>query len=83
VLPSAKKVTVRKQQIEHTRQWMLRLGEAQKDFILAARRDLGFAKKLRTRGWQLWRRRTVEEWPGGRPGKTVTLAIKNRMTTSG
>ncbi|NKQ54977.1 hypothetical protein HFP15_19010 [Amycolatopsis sp. K13G38] len=67
LLPTAKRASEREQQIARTGRWMLRLGEAQKDFILAARRDLGFAKKLRTHRWEVWRPRTVEEWPGGWP----------------
>lgn len=47
------------------------LGEAHRDFVLAARKDLGrghgwwqFGKE-RTRRWQVWR---PSQWPGGWPG---------------
>ncbi|WP_326951293.1 hypothetical protein OG439_22435 [Amycolatopsis sp. NBC_01307] len=83
VLPTSKKPAERELQIEVTAQWMLRLGEAQKEFVLAARRDLGFAKKLRRHWWELWRPRTVEGWPGGWPGPTVTLLAQNKPGTDG
>ncbi|MFI5590139.1 hypothetical protein ACIA5G_34190 [Amycolatopsis sp. NPDC051758] len=82
VLPTSKKAPERATQIEHTRQWMLKLGEAQKDFVQVARRDLGYAKKLRTRWWQFRRPRAVEEWPGGWPGPTVTLALEHEVSKS-
>ncbi|WP_152546961.1 hypothetical protein [Amycolatopsis orientalis] len=81
VLPTAKRAAERDTQIALTSRWMLRLGEAQKDFVLVARRDLGFAGKLRTRWWQLWRRRSGEEWPGGWPGKTAALVIEKPATS--
>jgi hypothetical protein len=44
---------------------MLRLGETQKDFVLAARRGLTFARKATHALVAIRRSRTVDEWPGG------------------
>ena len=49
----------------------LALGEAHKQFTLVCRRDLGYARPLRQRRWQLWRPQSDEQWPGGWPGPTV------------
>ncbi|QKV74124.1 hypothetical protein [Amycolatopsis sp. Hca4] len=80
-IPTERKAADRAAQLERAGAWQLRLGEAQKDFVLVARRDVGTAKKLRTYWWQLWRSRTVEEWPGGWPGPTVTPATNAEATT--
>jgi hypothetical protein len=72
-MPIARDPAEQKRQIMQSSQWQRLLGEAQKDFILAARRDLGTARKLRTHWWQLRRSRTEEDWPGGWPGPTATL----------
>ena len=81
-IPTERKAANREAQLKRAAAWQLRLGQVQKDFILAARRDVGTARKLRTYWWQLWHSRTVEEWPGGWPGKTPTLSIENRMPTN-
>ncbi|MCU1685175.1 MAG: hypothetical protein JWQ81_5914 [Amycolatopsis sp.] len=63
--------------------WQARLGEAIKDFVLAVRVDIGTATKPRRRFWLVGARpKVIEEWPGGWPGKTVTLAIEDRPDTS-
>ncbi|UKD58605.1 hypothetical protein L3Q65_18380 [Amycolatopsis sp. FU40] len=77
VLPTSKGGAARVHEIEHTREWMRELGDAQKHFILAARRDLGSAKTPRARWWQLWRPRTVEAWPGGWPVPAATLTAED------
>lgn len=80
-IPTERTAASRAAQLERAAAWQLRLGELQKDFVLAARRDLGTARKLRTRWWQLRRSRTAEEWPGGWPGPAATLAAKPEVTT--
>lgn len=54
------------------------LGEAHRDFILAARDDLGRGRRWwqsgreRARKWQFWRR---TRWPGGWPGPEAAVLV--------
>ena len=52
-------------------QWRMKLGELQKDFTLATRRDLGYTGE-RLHRYQVWRPK-VEPWPGGWPVKPPEL----------
>jgi hypothetical protein len=66
----------RARQEERLGQVQRALGETHKKFILATRRDLGYARPLRTRWWQWRRPRSEEEWPGGWPGPAVQELLK-------
>jgi hypothetical protein len=72
-LPTASRPRLRDEQQERFERLLHLLGETQRDFTAAVRRDLRFDRPLRTRWWQVWRPRQAAPWPGGWPVPPPTV----------
>jgi hypothetical protein len=72
-LPSGRASATRAARTEEFETWQKLLGVKQREFTLAARRDLGYAAPLREHWWQVRRPKVEAPWPGGWPGPVLTL----------